>query len=223
MKRERYYYCSGTTAQRIFDSNREGACAIDMLGATGIIETHDTNFRTRKCGELKLFFRQIRRRVVNQKQNVRGGKISKHARVPRSPPSKVTTIRHSRPMTRRAVGESNGSGDVGAGAGAAPGEGGGEVPPSESALGSEDACYFTLLAPMSVSAKLWSALSSPASVVIAGEEDWQTLRIKQGACVTPLLVSAYCLSYLFCRKSAGRVSIECHALLYLFFSPRRKL
>ncbi|CAM9280948.1 unnamed protein product, partial [Laminaria digitata] len=86
--------------------------------------------------------------------------------------AKVTTIRHSRPMTRRAVAEDTGGGGGGDG-GAAP-EGGGVA-----ASSSADA-YYTLLAPLSVSAKLWSALSSTPSVVIAGEEDWQTLRIKQG-------------------------------------------
>lgn len=74
-------------------------------------------------------------------------------------------------MTRRAdANDTGGRGDA-----AAPDDGGREVPVSASA----DA-YYTLLVPLAVSAKLWSALSSPASVVVAGEEDWQTLRIKQG-------------------------------------------
>lgn len=41
--------------------------------------------------------------------------------------------------------------------------------------------YFSLIMPSTVSARVWSAISASPSVVIAGEEEWQTLRIKQGA------------------------------------------
>lgn len=39
---------------------------------------------------------------------------------------------------------------------------------------------FSVVAPRAVSAKLWSALSGLPDVVVAGEEEWQRLRIKQG-------------------------------------------
>lgn len=39
---------------------------------------------------------------------------------------------------------------------------------------------FTVVAPWAASANLWSALSELPDVVVAGEEDWQHLRIKQG-------------------------------------------
>lgn len=39
---------------------------------------------------------------------------------------------------------------------------------------------YSVLLPCAVSAKLWSALSGSPAVVIAGEEEWQHLRIKHG-------------------------------------------
>ena len=39
---------------------------------------------------------------------------------------------------------------------------------------------FSVVAPCAVSSKLWSALSEVPDVVVAGEEEWQHVRIKQG-------------------------------------------
>lgn len=80
-------------------------------------------------------------------------------------------------MTRRDVAEDTSGGGGGGEASEAVGVG-----------------YYTLLAPVSVAAKLWSALSSCPSVVIAGEEDWQTLRIKQGIAPSSSTInsSSYC-------------------------------
>eukprot|EP00752_Nemacystus_decipiens_P011876 g10532.t1 len=67
----------------------------------------------------------------------------------------VMVISHKRPMTRKeSLQEGNGSG--------------------------AEQAYFSLIVPSSVSARVWSAVSASPSVVIAGEEEWQMLRIKQG-------------------------------------------
>lgn len=115
-------------------------------------------------------------------------------------------------MTRRPkADDTGGGGDVGA----VPEGGGAEVP----ALGSAaDAYYYTLLAPMSVSAKLWSALSSLPSVVVAGEEDWQTLRIKQGTLCVVAARTRY-LVYFLQKKGLPCVFIQC----LVFFSHAENL
>lgn len=82
---------------------------------------------------------------------------------------KVVVICHKRPMTTRQAAEDE--------AGAASGgvQGAGEA-------------YYTLFMPASVSAKLWSIISALPSVVAAGVEEWQTLRIKQGEHPTLVLL-----------------------------------
>lgn len=70
--------------------------------------------------------------------------------------TQIMAISHKRPMTRTWSSHED----------SAPGAG---------------QAYFSLIMPSSVSARVWSAISASPSVVIAGEEEWQTLRIKQGA------------------------------------------
>lgn len=52
--------------------------------------------------------------------------------------------------------------------------------PSEEDVPGVGRPYYSLIVPLSISAKVWSTLSASPSVVTAGEEEWQTLRIKQG-------------------------------------------
>eukprot|EP00903_Cladosiphon_okamuranus_P014642 g13577.t1 len=67
---------------------------------------------------------------------------------------KVTVISHKRPMTRTESPR-------------------GSVPEGGHA-------YVSVILPACVSARVWSAISASPSVVVAGEEEWQMLRIKQG-------------------------------------------
>lgn len=77
------------------------------------------------------------------------------------PPSKVIVLGHARSMTR------------GAGGGVLEGA-------SERVSPGVAVQEYSVLVPSSVSAKLWSALSESPSVLVAGEQEWQTLRIRQG-------------------------------------------
>lgn len=45
---------------------------------------------------------------------------------------------------------------------------------------SSEETYISLIVPMAVSPKLWSGLADSPGVVAAGEEEWQTFRIKRG-------------------------------------------
>ncbi|CAM9112704.1 unnamed protein product [Hapterophycus canaliculatus] len=75
---------------------------------------------------------------------------------------KVLVISHSRPMTRLEDSQSTDSGV------------------SEGGVPSAGQTCLSLMVPLSVSSKVWSALAAAPSVVVAGEEEWQILRIKQG-------------------------------------------
>lgn len=87
-----------------------------------------------------------------------------------APFSKVLIIGHARPLTRTTEEEEGGvSRDA---EGVLSGEGRGQ--------GTQQHPYFSVMVTVSVSSKVWSALSASPSVVAAGEEEWQTLRIKQG-------------------------------------------
>lgn len=86
---------------------------------------------------------------------------------------KVVVFCHARPMTTRLAAED------GVGASSSSSSSSSEGGEGEGVQGAGDA-YYTLLIPVSVSAKLWSTISALPSVVAAGVEEWQTLRIKQG-------------------------------------------
>ncbi|CAM9768188.1 unnamed protein product [Scytosiphon promiscuus] len=75
---------------------------------------------------------------------------------------KVLVINHARPMTRRE--DSKGTGEV----------------VSEGGVPSGGQACLSLMVPLSVASKVWSALAAAPSVVVAGEEEWQVLRIEQG-------------------------------------------
>lgn len=94
--------------------------------------------------------------------------------------SQVLVISHARPMARR---EDSQPTDAGVSEGGVPSAG--------------QAC-LSLMVPSSVSSKLWSVLAAAPSVVVAGEEEWQILRVKQGkdsslfaTCVSLSLATAY--------------------------------
>ncbi|CAB1098325.1 unnamed protein product [Ectocarpus sp. CCAP 1310/34] len=82
---------------------------------------------------------------------------------------KVLIIGHGRPLTRTREEE---EGVSRAAEGMLLGDGGGQ--------GTQQHPYYSIIVPVSVSSKVWSALLASPSVVAAGEEEWQTLRIKQG-------------------------------------------
>lgn len=69
----------------------------------------------------------------------------------------VVAISHLRPMTRTESSQGS-DGDL-----------------------SGERSTYSLIVPSSISAEVWSTLSASPSVVTAGEQEWQTLRIKQGA------------------------------------------
>ncbi|CAM9134422.1 unnamed protein product [Ectocarpus fasciculatus] len=78
---------------------------------------------------------------------------------------KVLIVGHARPLTR--ITEEEGVSRDSEGV-----EGRGQ--------GTQEHPYYSIIVPVSASSKVWSALSASPSVVAAGEEEWQTLRIKQG-------------------------------------------
>ncbi|CBN74309.1 folate-binding protein YgfZ [Ectocarpus siliculosus] len=82
---------------------------------------------------------------------------------------KVLIIGHARPLTRTREEEEGVSHDA---EGVLSGDG--------ERQGTQQHPYYSVIVPVSVSSKVWSALSASPSVVAAGEEEWQTLRIKQG-------------------------------------------
>lgn len=77
---------------------------------------------------------------------------------------KVIAIGHARPITRQGGAAQDGDG----------------VPSKGGFNKGGDTKEYTLIVPSSVSGGLWSVLSDLPTVVTAGEEEWQTLRIKQG-------------------------------------------
>ncbi|CAM9276701.1 unnamed protein product [Ectocarpus sp. 12 AP-2014] len=82
---------------------------------------------------------------------------------------KALIIGHARPLTRTKEEEEGVSRDA---EGVLSGDGGGQR--------TQQHPHYSIIVPVSVSSKVWSVLSASPSVVAAGEEEWQTLRIKQG-------------------------------------------
>lgn len=79
-----------------------------------------------------------------------------------------------------------------------------ESPPDGSVPGAGHG-YFSVIMPVSISARVWSAISTSPSVVVAGEEEWQTLRIKQGAASCVFSVDISYLTGMSSWQAASRV------------------
>lgn len=94
--------------------------------------------------------------------------------------AKVIVMRHSRPMTRGAALAGSPVGSTTIVGGTTPGRETEEALSGVNATGENDNAEYTMLVPSPVAASLWSALSTQPSVVVAGEEEWHVLRIKQG-------------------------------------------